>query len=173
AKNVPPEKIPVFAAVVSGSSASDISADLRFRAQDVGSTGSVYVFALAPATVVRNAALQKDAHLGLTAKAGQKDTTVACVLAQLSASGQLVAVSTASLQAYVTGVLSAQGQAVTVINGVPAAQIAGATFFVGYGASSTGMLSGGPNRSVATVPGSVQCQPQKPQTGWWWNTAEG
>jgi hypothetical protein len=35
------------------------------------------------------------------------------------------------------------------------------------------MLSQGLTRGVVTVPGSVTCEPQKPQTGWWWNTAEG
>jgi hypothetical protein len=98
---------------------------------------------------------------------------VACVLAQLSSSGQLQAVSASSLQAYVTGVLSAQGQAVTVINGVPTASIGGATFYVGYGTSASAMLNGGVNRSVVSVPGSRECRPQAPQTGWWWNPAEG
>jgi hypothetical protein len=35
------------------------------------------------------------------------------------------------------------------------------------------MLSGGTNRSVVSVPGTRECKPQAPQTGWWWNTAEG
>jgi hypothetical protein len=98
---------------------------------------------------------------------------VACVLAQLNASGQLQAVSASSLQAYITGVLSAQGQAVQVINGTSAVNIGGATFYVGYGASASAMLNGGINRSVVSVPGTRECKPQAPQTGWWWNSAEG
>jgi hypothetical protein len=51
--------------------------------------------------------------------------------------------------------------------------IGGATFFVGYGASSSTMINGGTNRSVVTVPGAKTCVPSPPQTGWWWNPAEG
>jgi hypothetical protein len=35
------------------------------------------------------------------------------------------------------------------------------------------MLNGGTNRSVVSVPAARECRPQAPQTGWWWNTAEG
>jgi hypothetical protein len=35
------------------------------------------------------------------------------------------------------------------------------------------MLGSGTNRAVVTIPGSLECRPQAPQTGWWWNTAEG
>ncbi|MDH5265082.1 MAG: hypothetical protein OEX21_10060, partial [Betaproteobacteria bacterium] len=65
-----------------------------------------------------------------------------------------------------------QGQAVTVINGATAANIGGATFFVGYGPDASSMLSGGINRGVVTVPGEKECKPQPPQTGWWWNPLE-
>ena len=34
------------------------------------------------------------------------------------------------------------------------------------------MLANGTNRSVVSVPGAASCQPQAPQTGWWWNPAE-
>jgi hypothetical protein len=98
---------------------------------------------------------------------------VQCVLAQLSASGQLQSVSAAALQAYVSGVLSSQGQAVQILNGVGSVQIGGATFYLGYGATGPAMLAGGTNRSVVNVPGAVACKPQAPQTGWWWNPAEG
>jgi hypothetical protein len=153
---------------------ADVSATLRFRPQDIGSTGSVYVFAVAPSSIVTGASmLQKDARFAWRPTGGEKDTSVACVLAQLNASGQLQAVSASNIQAYVTGVLSGQGQAVTVLNGVPTANIGGATFYVGYGSSAAAMLNGGLNRSVAAIPGPVTCAPQAPQTGWWWNTAEG
>ena len=135
---------------------------LRFNAADVGKSGGVYVFALAPATMVRNASANF-----------AKDGSVACVLAQLNASGQLQAVSVSSLQAYATGVFSGQGQAVNVLNGVPTASIGGATFLVGYGTSPSAMINNGTNRGVASVPGSSSCVPQPPQKGWWWNPAEG
>ena len=51
--------------------------------------------------------------------------------------------------------------------------IAGATFYVGYGPNGDAMLTNGTTRSVVSVPGSVSCRPQAPQTGWWFNPAEG
>jgi hypothetical protein len=113
-------------------------------------------------------------HLGhARRKDGTKDTSVACVLAQLNASGQLQQASASTLQAYISGVLSSQGQAVTILDSASAASAAGATFFVGYGSSSSAMIDTGLNRSAVTVPGAVTCQPQAPQTGWWWNPLEG
>ncbi|NJD88884.1 MAG: hypothetical protein FIB05_12850, partial [Betaproteobacteria bacterium] len=158
---------------------SSATATVPYWTQGAATTGNVYTLAVAPATIVQPAtakgAMEKDAlpPLGYAKRAdGTKDTSVACVLAQLNGSGQLQAVSVSSLQAYVSGVLSSQGQAVQVLNGVATANIAGSTFYVGFGSSSTAMLSGGVNRSVVTVPGSLTCQPQAPQTGWWWNQAE-
>ena len=68
--------------------------------------------------------------------------------------------------------LGSQGQSVTILNGVSNAQASGATFFVGYGTNAQSMLNNGTNRGVVSVPGTVNCQPQPPQTGWWWNPAE-
>ena len=148
------------------------SAQIQFRPQDVGTQGSVYVFALAPQDRVQgaqNADVLKVGH----ARGGRKaDTPIACVLAQLNASGQMVAVSSANLAAYLTGVLSAQGASVSILNGVPTGNVSGATFFVGYGSSSTSMINTGVNRSAVTIPGSLTCLPSAPQTGWWWNPAE-
>ena len=165
------EDVPVFL-VTAAASGNDISASIRPRPQDVGTTASLFVFALAPADVVRNAVHDPALPLRMTAKRAGKDTQVQCVLAQLTASGQLVGVSAANLQAYLTGVLSAQGAAVSILNGVPIANIGGATFFVGYGPNASSMLNGGTNRGVVTVPGANQCKPEPPQTGWWWNPAE-
>jgi hypothetical protein len=164
----------VFPMTVTGSvtTVANIAADIQFPSTDIGKTASVYVFALAPATVVRGASAPSELP-GVMAKGGKADTPVACVLAQLNASGQLQQVSASGMQAYVTGVLSSQGQAITVLNGVPTVQIAGATFFVGYGPNSATMLNSGVNRSVVTAPAAQTCQPQPPQTGWWWNTSQG
>jgi hypothetical protein len=174
--------IPVFPMVVTSHIdpvSATATAAIQYRPEDVGTSGSVYTFAMAPSTLVRPApakdALEADSlpPLGFATKAdGTKDTAVACVLAQLNSSGQLQAVSASSLQAYVTGVLSSQGQAVNVINGVATANIGGATFYVGYGTSSTAMINNGINRNVVAVPGALECKPQAPQTGWWWNAAE-
>ncbi len=169
---------PVFPMTVTsniGPVTSTVSAQIQYRPQDVGTSGSVFVFASAPSDVVK-ASPDKEAplQLGHPKRAdGSKDTSVVCVLAQLSGSGQLQAVSAAALQAYVSGVLSGQGQAVSIVNGVSTANIAGATFFVGYGSNAAAMLSGGLNRSAVTVPGPRVCKPQAPQAGWWWNPAEG
>ena len=171
AKSIPPEKVPVFSVVLSGNDSS-ISAKLSFRPQDVGTTGAVFAFAYAPASLVKGAAEGKAGDYGLKAKRGGKETAVACVLAQLDASGQLVAVTAAQMQAFVSGVLGAQGASVTILNGVPSINIGGATFYVGYGTNGTTMITNGTNRSVVSAPGSTQCQPQAPKTGWWWNPAE-
>jgi hypothetical protein len=135
-------------------------ATVRPRPEDVGTLNNVYVFARAPSTLVRGAS-------------AEKDTPVQCVLAQLNASNQLQAVNTSTLRALVTNVLTAQGQAVTVLNGVPTSNVAGATFFVGYGTSGITMLNNNTNQPAVRVPGVPQCDPQPPQTGWWWNPAEG
>ena len=156
---------PVFPMTVTsniGAAVSSASAVISYRPQDVGTTGSVYVFAMAPATA-----------LHATATGGEKDQPVQCVLAQLNASGQLKAVSVSALQAYVTGVLTAQGQAVTILNNAPTANIGGAVFYVGYGPNAQTMMANGINQRAVSIPGASACNPQRPQTGWWWNPAEG
>ncbi len=172
ASAIPAEKVPVFL-VVATPSASDITASLRFRAQDVGTTGNVYVFAMAPATIVKGGNDAKAMRVGYAkGRAAKADAPVACVLAQLTQAGQMIAVTAEQLQAYLSGVLSAQGASVAILNGVPAITVAGSTFFVGYGTSGSAMIDGGINRGAVTVPGSLQCQPGPPQTGWWWNPLE-
>ncbi|MDH5264954.1 MAG: hypothetical protein OEX21_09420, partial [Betaproteobacteria bacterium] len=167
---------PVFPMTVTASitpTSATVSADIQYRPQDVGTSGSVYVFALAPADLVRPSATGASFTVGKTVPArGAKAEAVACVLAQLNSSGQLQAVSSSSLQAYVSGVLSAQGQSVQIVNGVSTVNIGGATFYVGYGTSSAAMIENGINRSAITVPAARECRPQPPQTGWWWNPAE-
>lgn len=150
------------------------TANIQFRPQDIGGSGGVYAFAIAPASQVKSAADGTAPFVvGKSSAAnGSKDTPVACVLAQLNASGQLQSASFAGLQAFVTGAFTSLGQSVPVIGGVPTGNVAGATFFVGYGPSASSMINSGINRSVVTVPGSQLCQPQAPQTGWWWNASE-
>ncbi len=172
ASTIAAEQVPVFL-VATRPAGADIAADMRFRAEDVGTPKSLFVFALAPATRVQGgqsaAALKMGKARGAAAKA---DAPIACVLAQLNASGQMVAVTSSNLAAYLTGVLSAQGASVSILNGVPTGNVAGATFFVGYGGSGTAMINTGTNRAAVTVPGSLTCQPSAPQTGWWWNPLE-
>ncbi len=149
------------------------TAAIQFRPQDLGTTASIYAFAVAPQDRVLPATSGAPLVIGKSRPAnGAKDTPVACVLAQLNGSGQLQAASLSGLQAFLTTFLSSQGQSVPVIGGVPTGGVAGATFYVGYGSNSNAMFSGGINRSVVTVPGSQLCQPGPPQTGWWWNADE-
>ena len=177
---------------VQTASAGDLSAlkvvvdtTVRARPVDLGTTQSTYVFALAPACLVKGAQLKGGAgiddpayHINLKATPAPgvvvdpKDGPLGCVLAQLNSAGQLTAVSASNLQAYVTGVLSAGGTAVNVLNNISAAAIQGSTFYVGYGATGTSMINNGVNRSVVTVPGTQTCQPQAPQTGWWWDPTQ-
>src|SRR5262249_34468030 len=135
---------------------------------------SVYVFAVAPSTAVMNsAAAEKSGGPRWTAKGAKAGTQVQCLLAQLNQSGQLTAVSTSGLAAYVTGALSAQGQSVSLLANVRTPNIAGATFYLGYGTTTQQMIASGVNQRALSVAGNVSCDPQPPQTGWWWNTVEG
>ena len=154
---------PVFPMEVTGSitpTVSNISATFQPRPQDVGTNARVFAFALAPTSVVKNAFAWKDGLVG-------------CTLAQLNSSDQLVGVTASTMAALTTGVLTAQGQTVSILNNVSTPGVAGATFFVGYGADANAMINTGVNRSAVTVPGAVTCAPQLPQTGWWWNPLEG
>lgn len=137
------------------------TASVQFASSLVGTTQSVYVFALAPPAVVKSAAGTK------------VDSTLPCVLAQLDAAGQLVAVSAESLQAYVTGVIASGAQAYTILNNVPTVNIGGATFMLGVGQSGASAIASNATRAAITVPGSVACKAEAPQTGWWWNDKEG
>ena len=137
------------------------TARITFRPQDVGTQQSIFVFAIAPESEV------------LEAKSVSKDDVpIGCVFAQLNAAGQMVAVNSSNLAAYLTGVLSAQGASVTILNGVPVSNVSGATWHVGYGPTPGEMLRNGTNRAAVSIPGSLECRPQRPQTGWWWNPGE-
>ena len=166
---------PVFPMVVRANIDATIAradADIQYRPQDVGTTQSVFVFAMAPASRVQGGLAADALKLGFAKDDRKADTPIGCVLAQLNASGQMVAVTSANLAAYLIGVLGSQGATVSILNGVPTGNVSGATFFVGYGASSTAMINTGVNRAAVTVPGSLVCEPAAPETGWWWNPLE-
>ena len=169
-RSAPPPAFPLQVQA-SFDTTANVSATFQPRPQDVGTAASVYVFAVAPVTVVKSAR-EKAQGFGHLAR-GEVNTPVQCVLAQLTSNGQLAGVSASNMQAYLTGVLSGQDQAVTLLNGVPTANVAGATFYVGYGSTSSAMLDNGINRSAATAPGTAVCKPEPPETGWWWNPGEG
>ena len=162
---------PVFPMAVRsqiGPQTATVDADIQFKSADVGRTGSVYVFASAPAPRVTGGLSAKAVKLGMSSKA---DTP--CVLAQVSpTSGQLVAVSAGQLSAFVTGAFAAQGTSVSILNNTPVSGVAGATFYVGYGTSSDLMLDNGIFRNAALVPGSSTCPPLPYVTSLWWNPNE-
>ena len=161
---------PVFQMTVQSSINSQTataSATIQFRPQDVGQSGGVFVFASAPAPQVQGGLEAKAMQLGLSNKA---DTP--CVLAQLNSAGQLVAVSASQLQAFVTGAFSAQGASVSILNAVPTPRVAGATFYVGYGANGGAMLDNGIFRNAVLIPGTSTCPPLPYMTSLWWNPSE-
>ena len=164
---------PVFPMTVTSridSQTATVSANIQFRPQDVGRTGSVFVFASAPASRVQGGLLAKAVHTGL-ANTSTKADPVPCVLAQMSGS-QLVAVTAAQLQAFVTGAFTAAGTAVTILNNTPTPNVAGATFYVGYGANGSGMINDGIFRNAALIPGDSVCPMLPYMTALWWNPLE-
>jgi hypothetical protein len=161
---------PVFSMAVSSNitpTSATASAQIQPRPQDAGTTASVFVFAHAP-----------QSGLGKAAKDGPDP----CVLAQLNPNGQLASASASTMQPYTTGVLSSQGQSVSILNNVSTPSVAGATFYVGYGSSSTTMFTNGTYQGAVTVAGATQCNdtlsaaaaPNSPGavTGLWWNANE-
>ena len=161
---------PIFPMTVSGSitpTEANIQATIQFRPQDVGTYGSVYVFALTPLIPKMADDGSEPFVVGRTVSApGEKYMSVACVLAQLNSAKQLQTVSVSGLQAYITGVLSGQGQAVQILNGVPTANVERATFYVGYGTSPTAMINSGINRSASRrKPASAGPSPRRPAGG--------
>ena len=153
-------------------STATATAAIQYRPQDVGTSGSVYVFAVAPANVVKGGFEEKAVHIGTARSLEKADPPATCVLAQLSSTGALTAVTYAQLQAYTSGTLSANGASVTILNNASTPTVAGATFYVGYGASSTAMITNGVYRNAVTVPGTSVCPMLSSQTALWWNPAE-
>jgi hypothetical protein len=170
----PPPVFPIAVTSTINATTASATAVIQFRAQDVGANASVFTFAVAPSTLVKSAADGLPPYVvgKSLSTTGSKDTPVSCVLAQLSQSGQLIAVTAAQLQAYLSGVLSAQGASVSILNGVPTASVAGATFYVGYGANGTAMFTNGIYQTALTVPGGSICPMFSSQTALWWNPAE-
>src|SRR5688572_16894202 len=163
----PPPVFPIVVRSQIDANTATASADIQFRPQDVGQSGGVFVFASAPAPQVQGGLEAKAMQLGFSNKADSP-----CVLAQLNSAGQLVAVSASQLQAFVTGAFAAQGASVSILTAVPTPRVAGATFYVGYGANGGAMLDEGIFRNAVLVPGSSTCPPLPYMTSLWWNPNE-
>jgi hypothetical protein len=171
---------PVFPMKVSGSIdpvTANISAQVQPRPQDTGTNASIYVFAHAPSNLVGGALPMKRGT-----DAAPQDGAIVCVLAQVDASGRLTLATASTMQAYLTGVLTSQSQAVNILNNVATPNVAGASMFVGYGSSAESMLASGVFQVAVNVTGNVQCTASiasapKATTpaslsGLWWNAAE-
>ena len=173
----PPPLFPMTVQASVTPTVANANATIQPRAQDVGTSQSVFVFAHAPSNLVSGTVPVKRASA-----ASPDDGAIVCVLAQVDANGHLTAVSASTMQALLTGVLSSQGQAVSILNNVSTPNVAGATVYVGYGSSAAAMLSSGVYQDALSVPGTVQCTaslanapaPNAPAalSGLWWNAAE-
>ncbi len=176
---VPPQQAPAIPVSVTGSvsgAVADVTVTLTPRPQDAGTNPKIFAYGLAPASLV-HAALKGSAEVpdtGIMAKSEGKATSDACKLVQLSDTGQLRGLSSASdLTPFVSSALSALGSSFKLLNNVPTVNIAGVTICLGYGPTPDAMVANGTSQCLLTVPSSVVCSPQPPQTGWWWNPAEG
>ena len=143
---------------------ANAAAQIQFRPQDVGSSGSIFVFAYAPRAKLSGLALAK---AGDVPKADGD-----CVVAQLDSSGRLVARSASQLNAFFSGTFSSQGAAVDIMNNVSTPVVSGATFYVGYGSNAAAMLDQGVFRDAVLVPGTGACPLLPMQTSLWWNPRE-
>ena len=165
---------PVFPLTVQSSinaQTATASATLRPRAEDVGRAASVFVFASAPASRVQGALAAKVVKLGLST-GGPKAEPEQCVLAQVTPQGSLSAVTTAQLSAIFTGTLSAAGTGVNILNNTPTPNVAGATFYVGYGGTGQAMIDEGVFRNAVLVPGNTVCPMLPYTTALWLHPAE-
>ena len=161
---IPVQNIPRFSIVTSGSSLSQVNAQIIANAEDRDRQVNVYRFAWAPSSIVKRTTPDKDTP------------SLACVLAELTATGDLRQVEANALQAYVSNVIAGQIQAVKIMENVLVANIPGASICAGYGSDPVrDMLGGGRTRcavSVPGTPGAPVCHPRPAQTGWWWNAAQ-
>jgi alpha-tubulin suppressor-like RCC1 family protein len=202
-KNIAAKYIPAFGllAAASGSDSSrTVLANLTYRPADVGSNGSVFITARVPAgsyLIPGNGAMAlgiatQDSVLrervggpgALRAPLPRTRTSApsgtAYVQIQLTPAGWQPVVN-GQLVPFVTGVLGSALASQTILNNVDTTQLPGASFCIGYGGSASSMLSNGTVRSVVSVVGApvgtvVDCVPSNsfaPQSGVWWNPAEG
>jgi len=185
ALTVLPAKFPMTVVSNITPASATATAQVSPPASQVGTTGSVYVFAhvrqskLSPAPM-----MQQPKRMMAPSPVRQDDGSGPdpCVLAQLNSNGQLTAASASNLTAYTTGVLNSQGQSVTILNNVPTPNVSGASFFVGYGSTSGSMVSSGTAQGAVSVSGNSGCSaallsgsaPLSPSalSGLWWNPGE-
>ena len=144
------------------------SATFQVPAAAVGTRVNIYVFLLAPSSLVTRASSEAPKLVWLAGEEDDAlDTSVACILAQVAGNGQLVGANIDALQATISNVVLGQTQAVTLLDNVPTPNVAGATTYMGFGQTSTSMIVNGTNRNAIAIPGSPACDPEPPETGLW------
>jgi hypothetical protein len=175
---------PVFPVKVTSNitaTTANATATIQPRPQDVGTTQDVFVFMHAPSNLVKGAGGPVAKTFAGAPYPAREEDAIVCVLAQV-VNGQLVTVTPATMQAYLSGVLSSQGQAITLLNNVATQNVAGASVFVGYGKDAASMFANGLYESALSVAGPVQCTSQLDNapapklpgalSGLWWNANE-
>ncbi len=185
-KTVPAALVPAFTLVAAASGtdqAKFVSAGLNYKPGELGSAGSVFLTAMIPPGSL--GALATPALATLQALPGLQ-ANAPYVLVQLTASGWQTVVN-GQLFPLVSGTLGsgalAGGSAVqTVLGGIDTTRLPGAQFCIGYGKDAASMLANKTLRNVLSVggapPGALpNCVPPGasviPQSGVWWNPAEG
>jgi alpha-tubulin suppressor-like RCC1 family protein len=175
ANNIPADKIPSFFLVASGGitdTSATVTTTTKFKPNDIGKAGAVFVTARVPA----GSTIGASAPHPLMARAVQAgalttSSTSSTTLIQLTSTGWQP-VSSGKLIPYASGVLGDQLAAQTILNGTDTASIKGAEFCVGYGTSADEMNASGRIRAVATIPGSsgasgnLTCVPVFLTAGW-------
>lgn len=92
-----PPVFPMTVRATIDANTATVAADIQFRPQDVSRQNRLFVFALAPATRVQGAYASGVLKVGVARGGAKADEPVACVLAQANASGQMTAVTSASV----------------------------------------------------------------------------
>ena len=145
-----------FTAVITGVTAgiitapvATVTATISFNPADVGKPENVFVTAWVPSSVFGVAQQAKVASYTTLVK--PLGTTSTFILAQLTPSGWQPVVN-GQLIPYVSGVLSEQVAAISILNNTSTANLLGSQICVGYGTSQADMTSAGRMQLVATIP---------------------
>jgi alpha-tubulin suppressor-like RCC1 family protein len=179
-KTVPAALVPSFTMVAAASGtdqAKSLNASLNYGAGDLGSKGSVFLTAMIPPGSL--AALNAPSLLSQAPPVLQTGT--AYVLVQLTPSGWQTVID-AQLFPVASGTLGNANALQPVLGSIDTTQLPGAQFCIGYGKDAASMLANNTMRSVLSIGGALpgplaNCVPPSasviPQSGLWWNPAEG
>jgi len=186
--------VPFFVVASGGvtSTSATVNTTTRFNAADIGKTGGVFITAKVPrgafgipGTASNVAAVDRTAiefRVPSDASAAPPDPGTYQMI-QLTSSGWQPVVN-GQLLSYAEGVLGGLLAAQSILNNVNTTTMPGAQFCLGYGTSATEMTAAGRMRTVATIPNTstastttasciVSSASVIPQSGIWWNPAEG